>query len=68
MKFIEINISIVIHFGKNPKNGGNPPKDNKGIKIIIFSKFLKLNKEKIWFILKILKLLNKITIVIEIKQ
>jgi len=26
--------SIVIHFGKNPKNGGRPPKDNRGIEIM----------------------------------
>lgn len=25
---------IVIHLGKNPKNGGNPPRDNKLIIII----------------------------------
>jgi len=25
--FFEINSSIKIHLGKNPKNGGNPPND-----------------------------------------
>lgn len=25
----KISSSIKIHFGKNPRRGGNPPKDNK---------------------------------------
>jgi hypothetical protein len=29
---ILIKFSIIIHLGKNPKNGGNPPKDKKLIK------------------------------------
>jgi hypothetical protein len=33
--------------GKNPKNGGNPPNDKSGRKIIVLIKFLKLKKEKI---------------------
>lgn len=40
-----INRSIIIHFGKNPKNGGRPPKESKGIKITVFIKNLKLNDE-----------------------
>lgn len=56
--FIEINISIIIHLGKNPTKGGRPPKDNKGIKIIIFNIWLLENNLKIWFKLKSLKLLN----------
>jgi hypothetical protein len=38
---------MIIHLGKNPKNGGNPPKERNGIKIHILIKFLKLKKEKI---------------------
>lgn len=63
-----IKRSIIIHFGKNPRNGGNPPKDNRGIKIIVFIKNLKLNDEKIWFKLKIFRLLNKKIIEIDKKQ
>lgn len=64
----KINISIIIHFGKNPKNGGNPPNDNKGKKSIIFSEFLKFKIINIWFKLKILNKLNKNTTVIDKKQ
>lgn len=42
-----INKSITNHLGKNPKNGGNPPKESRGIKITVFIKNLKLNEEKI---------------------
>ena len=55
---------MVIHLGKNPKNGGNPPKDNKGrLKnnfIILVLNF----KENIWLILKILKFL-KVRIIVK---
>jgi hypothetical protein len=38
---IETNISIIIHLGKNPKNGGSPPKESKLVKIIkLIKKFL----------------------------
>lgn len=63
-----INISIISHLGKNPKNGGRPPKDKRGIKIIVFIKNLKLKEEKIWFKLKIFKLLKRKIIEIERKQ
>lgn len=51
-KFVLINVSIIIHFGINPMNGGSPPKDIKFIKKqnLINGKLL-LNM-KIWFILK----------------
>jgi hypothetical protein len=42
-KFFLINISIIIHFGKNPKKGGKPPKDNKTIKIEILKNLFELN-------------------------
>lgn len=29
---------IIIHLGKNPKNGGNPLKDKKEVNIINFNK------------------------------
>lgn len=63
-----INRSIINHFGKNPKNGGRPPKESKGIKITVFIKNLKLNDEKIWFKLKILSLLKRKIITIDKKQ
>jgi len=63
-----INKSIINHFGKNPKNGGNPPKESRGIKIMVFIKNLKLNNEKIWFKLKIFILLNKKITLIDKKQ
>lgn len=61
-------MSIISHLGKNPKNGGRPPKDKRGIKIIVFIKNLKLKEEKIWFKLKIFKLLKRKIIEIERKQ
>lgn len=66
--FIFINKSITSHLGKNPKKGGKPPKDKRGIKIIVFTKNLKLNEEKIWFKLKIFKLLKRKIIEIDKKQ
>lgn len=27
LKLFKINIWIIIHLGRNPKNGGNPPSD-----------------------------------------
>lgn len=66
--FIFISKSITSHLGKNPKNGGKPPKESKGIKITVFIKNLKLKEEKIWFKLKIFKLLNKKIIEIDKKQ
>ena len=35
-------ISIINHLGKNPKNGGSPPKDNKFKKIVNFMKKFEL--------------------------
>lgn len=34
--FWEVKVSITNHLGKNPKNGGSPPKDNNTIKIEVF--------------------------------
>jgi hypothetical protein len=42
-----ISKSITSHLGKNPKNGGRPPRDKRGIKITVFIKNLKLKDEKI---------------------
>lgn len=67
-KFILVSKLITIHFGKNPTKGGNPPKESKGIKIIVFIKNLKLKDEKIWFKLKIFNLLKRKIMVIERKQ
>ena len=63
-----ISKSIINHLGKNPKNGGKPPKKKKKIKITVFIKNLKLKEEKIWFKLKIFKLLNRKIIEIDKKQ
>jgi hypothetical protein len=50
---------MIIHLGKNPKNGGNPPKDNKSKNSEIFISLFLYNILKVWLILKSLKLLNK---------
>lgn len=39
---------IIIHLGKNPKNGGKPPKESKFKKINNFVILLKLLKNN-WF-------------------
>lgn len=57
-KFSKIIISIEIHLGKNPRKGGKPPKDNKGIEIINFCILDFKERENIWLRLNILKLLN----------
>lgn len=47
---------IISHFGKNPINGGNPPKDNKfknNINLKIFEQKKELNNWLIWYILKL---------------
>jgi len=49
----------MIHLGKNPKKGGNPPKDNKGKENINLKLLFLLKKENIWFKLKILKFFNE---------
>lgn len=54
-----INNSMIIHLGKNPKNGGKPPKDNNKINIEAFINLFKLNILNVWLILNSLKLLNK---------
>lgn len=60
--------SITSHLGKNPRKGGKPPKESKGIKITVFIKNLKLNDEKIWFKLKIFNLLKRKIIETDKKQ
>ena len=59
---------MITHLGKNPKNGGNPPKESKVKNNVNFSNWFILKKEKIWLILNILKLLNKIIIEIFNKE
>jgi len=49
---------MIIHLGKNPRNGGNPPKESKVIKIINFIKKFEFNILKVWLMLNSLKLLN----------
>jgi hypothetical protein len=45
--FIIVNVSIIIHLGKNPKNGGNPPKDKRTINKKTLIKELLLNILKV---------------------
>jgi len=37
---------ITIHFGRNPKNGGSPPKDNSYVNIMNF--FFDVSLYKFW--------------------
>lgn len=60
--FLFINNSIIIHLGRNPKNGGNPPKDKK-LNIKNIFKIGEIKKLlKIWLNWKILKFKNNKTI------
>jgi hypothetical protein len=65
--FIIIN-SIIIHLGKNPKNGGNPPNDKSVINREIFIIKFELNKKNVCLIFKSLKLLKIKTILIFKKE
>lgn len=46
--FISIRGWITIHFGRNPKNGGNPPNDSMFIIINILVSVDSVLAEKIW--------------------
>lgn len=50
---------MVNHLGINPKNGGNPPKDNKFRKRENFKVLLKKNNINSWLIWNNLNILNK---------
>jgi len=63
-----VNDSIINHFGKNPKKGGSPPKDNIDKNKINFTTVLLLNKVNIWLIWNNLKLLKRNTIVKDKKE
>jgi hypothetical protein len=39
---------ITIHFGRNPINGGSPPKDNKEVKVMYLINGVSLKNENIW--------------------
>jgi hypothetical protein len=43
----KIIISIINHLGKNPKNGGSPPKDKRGKQIINFCVIFFVKNENI---------------------
>jgi len=58
---------MINHLGKNPRNGGSPPKDSKDKKIKIFIKKLELNILKVWVIFNNLKLL-KIKTIVKLKK
>lgn len=55
---MEINSSIINHLGKNPRNGGKPPRDKRDKNIKIFIKKIELNFLKDWLMFSKLKLLN----------
>lgn len=39
---------IIIHFGRNPRKGGNPPKDNRDVNIISFIRAISLFVIMVW--------------------
>ena len=41
---------MTIHFGKNPRNGGSPPKDNKDVNIMNFISLVSLFVIIVWLI------------------
>lgn len=53
-----IKFWIISHLGKNPKNGGKPPKDNKLQNKKNFKIFELNNIENNWLICEILNKLN----------
>lgn len=57
---------IISHLGKNPKNGGKPPRDKKFNVKIIFIEMLLLLIKNICLIEKIFMILNIIIILAEI--
>lgn len=57
-----IILSITIHLGKNPKNGGNPPKEKKFINKQNLKTNLLFKVKKIWFKWNKLNILNIIII------
>lgn len=52
IKFISFIIIcwIIIHFGKNPRNGGKPPNDNKVVNIKNFIVDISLPIKNVWLI------------------
>lgn len=65
IEFIPLIDWMTIHLGRNPKNGGNPPKDSKEINILNLIKGDWLKKENIWFKWKNL---NKLKIKIRVNE
>lgn len=65
IEFILLIDWITIHLGRNPKNGGRPPNDNKEINILYFINGLSLKNENIWFKWKNL---NKLKINTNVKE
>lgn len=39
---------MVIHFGRNPRNGGNPPSDSSDVNIMNFVRVVSLFVIRIW--------------------
>lgn len=57
---------MMIHLGKNPKNGGRPSKDKRLVKIANFVVTMIL-LEKVWLIWNILFIAKRVTAIIESK-
>lgn len=41
---------IIIHFGRNPRNGGSPPRDSNDVNIMNFISAVSLFVIKVWLI------------------
>lgn len=41
---------ITIHLGRNPRNGGNPPRDNRDVNIMNFVSMASLFVKRVWLI------------------
>jgi hypothetical protein len=54
---------ITIHFGANPKKGGNPPSESKSVNIKNLINGLLFIIKKVWLIWKTFNISNKIKIV-----
>ena len=41
---------ITIHFGRNPRNGGSPPRDNSDVNFMNFISVVSLSVNMVWLI------------------
>jgi hypothetical protein len=47
-KLFVIEAWIIIYFGRNPRNGGSPPKDNRDVNIMNFISVISLFVLMVW--------------------